>query len=147
MSLNRRQFLAGTVVAITAGCQREDTRAPADASPSPTEAAPGTPATQAAEQTADAGAVAEYGTDQVYDQFRQDGFFVVRREGKLFALSSVCTHKGCKVRAQSDGSFVCKCHGSRFSPDGKVLNGPAVRDLPRLPVAATAEGHLLVKLG
>src|SRR5207237_5649233 len=91
-----------------------------------------TPATGPADNVVDAGPVAQYAQDGVYDQFRDAGVFVIRREQTLFALSSVCTHRGCKVRAQADGSFSCKCHGSTFDRDGHVTKGPAKRDLPRL---------------
>jgi Rieske Fe-S protein len=52
-------------------------------------------------------------------------------DGELHSLSPVCTHLGCDVRwNRAEASWDCPCHGSRFAPDGKVLNGPAVHDLP-----------------
>jgi glycine/D-amino acid oxidase-like deaminating enzyme/nitrite reductase/ring-hydroxylating ferredoxin subunit len=57
-------------------------------------------------------------------------------EGRLHVLSARCTHLGCIVRWNSgDGSWDCPCHGSRFGPDGEVLQGPAVRSLQRRPLA------------
>jgi glycine/D-amino acid oxidase-like deaminating enzyme/nitrite reductase/ring-hydroxylating ferredoxin subunit len=56
--------------------------------------------------------------------------------GRLHALSPVCPHLGCEVRwNRAEQSWDCPCHGSRFAPDGRVLNGPAVTDLPEAPVA------------
>jgi Rieske Fe-S protein len=53
-------------------------------------------------------------------------------DGTLHAVSSVCTHLGCQVNWNSgDRSWDCPCHGSRFSPDGEILHGPAVRPLER----------------
>ncbi len=50
--------------------------------------------------------------------------------GELRALSPVCTHAGCDVRwNKAEATWDCPCHGSRFSSEGHVLNGPAVRDL------------------
>jgi cytochrome b6-f complex iron-sulfur subunit len=39
------------------------------------------------------------------------------------ALSMICTHQGCTTRTNGQ-SFECPCHGSRFSNDGAVINGP-----------------------
>jgi glycine/D-amino acid oxidase-like deaminating enzyme/nitrite reductase/ring-hydroxylating ferredoxin subunit len=57
------------------------------------------------------------------------------KQGVVHACSAVCTHLGCDV-AWNNGeqTWDCPCHGSRFSPDGAVINGPAVSDLRRVPV-------------
>jgi glycine/D-amino acid oxidase-like deaminating enzyme/nitrite reductase/ring-hydroxylating ferredoxin subunit len=53
-------------------------------------------------------------------------------DGELFAVSPVCTHLGCKVHWNSvESSWDCPCHGSRFRPDGTVIEGPAVAALKR----------------
>jgi cytochrome b6-f complex iron-sulfur subunit len=93
----------------------------------------------------DAGSAGEYKADGVYDRYRDSGFFVIRHGEKLFAISSICTHRRCEVRAQPDHSFYCKCHGSTFDPDGHVMDGPAVRDLPVLPSEIDGRGHLVIK--
>ncbi|WP_186756858.1 QcrA and Rieske domain-containing protein [Echinicola salinicaeni] len=42
------------------------------------------------------------------------------------ALTSVCTHSNCADNWKFQSSqFVCGCHGSRFTTDGSVANGPA----------------------
>ena len=56
-------------------------------------------------------------------------------DGRLVAVSAVCTHLGCRVNWNSaERSWDCPCHGSRFDPEGNVLEGPAVRRLERKPV-------------
>lgn len=51
-------------------------------------------------------------------------------EGALHARSAKCTHLGCIVQWNStEKTWDCPCHGSRFSPYGSVLHGPAVSNL------------------
>jgi cytochrome b6-f complex iron-sulfur subunit len=64
-------------------------------------------------------------------------------DGGVFALSRVCTHLGCLVNAGPDG-FDCPCHGSRFTPDGAVVKGPAPAALAWLAVTPAAGGAYLV---
>jgi glycine/D-amino acid oxidase-like deaminating enzyme/nitrite reductase/ring-hydroxylating ferredoxin subunit len=53
-------------------------------------------------------------------------------DGELFAVSNVCPHMGCKVHWNSvETSWDCPCHGSRFRPDGTVIEGPALSPLKR----------------
>lgn len=52
--------------------------------------------------------------------------------GTLHSYSAKCTHLGCTVKwNESEKSFDCPCHGSRFSYAGKVVNGPANEDLEK----------------
>jgi glycine/D-amino acid oxidase-like deaminating enzyme/nitrite reductase/ring-hydroxylating ferredoxin subunit len=55
--------------------------------------------------------------------------------GRVVELSATCPHLGCIVEWNStEKSWDCPCHGSRFSPAGEVLHGPAVHRLEsRLP--------------
>jgi Rieske Fe-S protein len=62
--------------------------------------------------------------------------------GQLSALSPICTHLGCLVHWNTaEKSWDCPCHGSRFDPHGRVLNGPAVSALEakRIPSASEHE--------
>ena len=50
--------------------------------------------------------------------------------GRLHQCSAVCSHLGCIVSWNStEHTWDCPCHGSRFTADGKLLNGPALGPL------------------
>ena len=97
-------------------------------------------------------------------KFLPDERLLVFREGHTFhAISAVCTHLGCTVRAEAlsnpqtadvGGSalrlthrFLCPCHGSEYKGDGSNVAGPAPKPLTwfRLSVSPD-DGQLVVDL-
>jgi glycine/D-amino acid oxidase-like deaminating enzyme/nitrite reductase/ring-hydroxylating ferredoxin subunit len=61
-----------------------------------------------------------------------DGSVALYRDegGAMHAVSAVCTHLGCLVAWNgAERSWDCPCHGSRFTPDGSVIEPPAVQPL------------------
>jgi len=61
-------------------------------------------------------------------------------QGNLHGVSATCTHLGCHVQFNnSEVSWDCPCHGSRFSVDGEVLNGPAMKSLKRFELLEQKE--------
>lgn len=54
-------------------------------------------------------------------------------DGHTHVVDTTCTHLGCEVEwNQEERSWDCPCHGSRFSYDGTVLEGPADQPLKRI---------------
>lgn len=133
--ISRRKFLFWTAATLVAGCQ-----AMAE------QHNDGGSAANRHEQVVNAGPVSKYAADGLYDAFRDQGFFLIRKGDKLVALSSYCTHRKCKLTTDRDHSFFCPCHGSTFAPNGKVTEGPAKRDLPTLPSFTNETGELFVRV-
>jgi cytochrome b6-f complex iron-sulfur subunit len=69
--------------------------------------------------------------------------FVLHDAAGLAAVSAVCTHLGCIVNA-TPGGFECPCHGSRFTPDGKVTQGPAGSPLAWYQLSLAPDGQIVV---
>ena len=71
-------------------------------------------------------------------------FSFSRLNGKVYAVSIVCTHAGCKVVVEKT-DLVCNCHMSYFSPfDGAAQSGPARLPLTRYEVTEK-DGKIYIK--
>jgi rieske iron-sulfur protein len=70
-----------------------------------------------------------------------------RAAGGIVAYTTICTHTGCEVSDWLADTQIlsCPCHESAFDPkDGaKVVDGPAPRGLPALPLKIV-DGNLVV---
>jgi Rieske Fe-S protein len=84
------------------------------------------------------------------EHVRLGSVWIVEREGKLVAFSTVCPHLGCAIdftagEGGGEAKFECPCHRSEFSLDGVRESGPAPRDLDRIPLEVDdAEGVVAV---
>jgi ubiquinol-cytochrome c reductase iron-sulfur subunit len=72
----------------------------------------------------------------------------------IMAFSKICTHAGCAISLYRaplfparapEPALVCPCHYSTFDVrhGGKVIFGPAGRDLPQLPLRIDEAGNLV----
>ena len=75
--------------------------------------------------------------------FESQQTYVFADQDGIFAMSATCTHLGCIVKRERD-RFDCPCHGSRYDLNGKVLRGPAPKDLEWFDVQRLASGKLVV---
>ena len=58
--------------------------------------------------------------------------------GNFVALSSLCTHQNCDITFDAgSNNFPCPCHGSLFSSQGAVIEGPAKTPLKKYTVTRT----------
>ncbi|ADE10372.1 ubiquinol-cytochrome c reductase, iron-sulfur subunit [Sideroxydans lithotrophicus ES-1] len=55
----------------------------------------------------------------------------------------VCTHMGCVPNKEGEG-FVCHCHGSQYDDSGRVVRGPAPKNLEVPPYHFIAENKILI---
>jgi glycine/D-amino acid oxidase-like deaminating enzyme/nitrite reductase/ring-hydroxylating ferredoxin subunit len=56
-------------------------------------------------------------------------------QGRVQAFSASCSHMGCVVQWNAEEkSFDCPCHGSRYTKDGEVINGPASIGLKQIEI-------------
>ena len=86
----------------------------------------------------------EDGYSQVVD--RQVVFLVKTGDTEVTALSSTCTHLGCRVSWNADEQALkCPCHGGAFDRTGAVKAGPPPKPLARLATRVDGE-QVLVEL-
>src|SRR3982751_2753416 len=102
-----------------------------------------------ARTTVDVGPLEDFTTEGVTDRFAAgDGFFLVNRDGRLYAVSFHCTHKKVAlVVAKGDAGFKCPRHGSTFAAAGRVSKSPARKPLPRFAIRVNAAGHVIIDPG
>ncbi|MCV7217486.1 Rieske (2Fe-2S) protein [Mycobacterium crocinum] len=123
MSATRRQVIVGTSAAATAAVAgvsvdrlvvrpRTDDQQAADSELVPTDGS---------WQTVTASGDLPEGAVHAFDLGSVSGF-VRRVNGRVDAVSGVCTHQGCKLWFdQGDDRLRCPCHSTSFSPAGAVV--------------------------
>ena len=61
-----------------------------------------------------------------------DEILIYKNENSINFFSSRCSHLGCKINKFDSQGFICPCHGSHFSFNGEVMDGPAYKPLKKL---------------
>jgi Rieske Fe-S protein len=130
--MNRRSFLLATGVAAVSLMSLPVLQNAAVAAPT------------LPDKPVDVGLLTDYSKDAVEKKFAaKQYFFVVRKDSKLYACSSICTHKG-RPLTLKDTEFYCPAHKSEFSFEGTVTGGPAKSSLPRYGISVDDKGHVWV---
>lgn len=70
----------------------------------------------------------DLGKDILFDEH----FIYIKKDNAIRFFSSKCTHLGCKISTLKEDELACGCHGSHFALNGKVLKGPAAKNLQEL---------------
>lgn len=131
-NVSRREFLV-TAAATVAIISLPILQAEAD-----------TPATAPSGGTFDVGALSSFSKDAINDKWtKTKKFFVIRQDGKLYASSAICTHRGVLLISRGQDMY-CTKHKSDFSIEGTVISGPAKKSLPRYAISIDAQKHVIV---
>lgn len=62
---------------------------------------------------------------------------------KYLVAMAICTHLGC-VPGEQNGQWLCPCHGSIFDYSGRVVRGPANKNLEIPPYTFTDETTIVI---
>ncbi|WP_117169420.1 FAD-dependent oxidoreductase [Paraliobacillus sediminis] len=85
------------------------------------------------------------------DEIEQNKAAVIREKGKRIGvyrdatgkiqhIDTTCPHMKCEVNwNKAEHTWDCPCHGSRFTIDGEVIEGPAHKPLQKLPTNEEGE--------
>ena len=154
LEVTRRTVLAGAGAAVgglaLAACGGDDSTTPAAQAPAsqapPSPAPPSTAPSPAASAHGEPLAqLADIPVGTAVAAKSADGKPLLvgqPQAGTAVAFSAICTHMGCTVAAAGE-RLECPCHGSVFdAKTGQVVNGPAERPLPSVPVHV-ADGAVL----
>ncbi len=67
-------------------------------------------------------------------------YLIINYNDNTTVFSAHCTHLGCMINKTEKNRLICPCHGSEFGLDGKVVKGPAYKNLEIIPSKITPDG-------
>lgn len=131
--LSRRAFCASACTLMSAAALRGGAQVP-----DPSDKAPDPQPLKLTEATR-----AQMTSGKVLDYRKRGAFYLVADDRGVFALTAVCTHKGCLVLSEGPSGFGCPCHDSAYNLQGEVTEGPAKLPLRHLLVTVVEPQGLL----
>src|SRR5262245_48965414 len=85
-------------------------------------------------------------TDGYRQTVNREVVFLIKTNDQVTALSSTCTHLGCRVAWDAEAALLkCPCHGGKFDRTGVVKAGPPPAPLARFPTRIES-GQVMVEL-
>lgn len=71
-------------------------------------------------------------------------YIIVSENDLTTVYSAHCTHLGCKINKMEGDRFVCPCHGSEYDIAGKVIKGPAYKNLEVISSQISEDGNQII---
>lgn len=75
-----------------------------------------------------------------------------KKDPNWLVVVGVCTHLGCipnerkDMKAGESGGWVCACHGSQYDSSGRIVRGPAPKNL-EIPAYDFVNGGKVIRIG
>ena len=69
--------------------------------------------------------------DGIILKIKEKNYILIKKgEKQYLTIDGTCTHQKCNVDFKKEWKEIrCSCHGSKYTLEGKVLNGPSTTDL------------------
>jgi Rieske Fe-S protein len=142
--LNRREFVAAAAVCGAAACLCGLANGTALLADTPATAPSTGPSTTPS--GLDVGPKSSYTADGITARWMRGPtkLAIIRHDQRIYATTTICTHRGCVVKKADPVSFKCPCHGATYDIEGNVTKGPARVALIRYAISVDANGHVIV---
>ena len=76
----------------------------------------------------------------------QEIILIRSSDSEIRGLNAKCTHQNCPLKYTAKTKTLdCSCHGSSFDLSGKVLKGPATKNLKTYP-ASLKDGRIIISV-
>lgn len=76
-------------------------------------------------------------------RYEKERLILMRTPNGFGAMTAICPHLGCIVNI-TDTGFRCPCHGSIYDQEGRVISGPAPKNLAWYQVSLAPNGEIEV---
>jgi nitrite reductase/ring-hydroxylating ferredoxin subunit len=102
--------------------------------------------TPASGTTLDVGPKSNYTADGITDTWMKapNKVAVIRHAGRIYAITTVCTHRGSIINAENNSTFECPRHHATYDIAGNVTQGPAKVALVHYAISVNGDGNIIV---